>query len=123
VETATPLPTPWDKDAWEAKAREFLNRRLALIKRAAPEAEFDALFREQQAADTPMLSHMTHSGKVGAFEGAAYQGQGLYRPQTDCIMYTRDEVGFCKVCRKAIERVIDLYASPATGGSSKAPGI
>jgi hypothetical protein len=110
AETATPIPTPWDKDAWEAKARAFLNRRLALIKRGAPEAEFDALFREQLASDTPMLSDMTHSGKVGAFEGASYQGKGLYRPQTDCIMFTRDEVGFCKVCRKAIERVIDLYA-------------
>lgn len=112
VEPDTPLPTPWDKVAWEAKARAFLNRRLALIERKAPEAEFDALFREQQASDTPMLSSMTYSGKVGAFEGAAYQGKGLYRPQTDCIMYTRDEVGFCKVCRKAIERVMDLYSRP-----------
>jgi hypothetical protein len=119
VDAGTPLPTPWDKDAWEAKARAFLNRRLAMIARKAPEAEFDALFKEQQASDTPMLSGMTHSGKVGAFEGAAYQGKGLYRPQTDCIMYTRDEVGFCKVCRKAIERVIDLYATPARGDSSK----
>jgi hypothetical protein len=110
VEAGTPLPTPWDKVVWEAKARAFLDRRLKLIERKAPEAEFDALFREQQASDTPMLSSMTHSGKVGAFEGAAYQGKGLYRPQTDCIMYTRDEVGFCKVCRKAIERVIDLYS-------------
>ena len=107
VPTGTPLPTPWDKEAWEAKAKAFLERRLALIKRAAPEAEFDALFREQQASDTPMLGGMTYSGKVGAFEGASYQAKGLYRPQTDCIMYTRDEVGFCKVCRRAIERVID----------------
>lgn len=123
VAAGTPLPTPWDKDAWEAEARAFLNRRLELIKRGAPEAEFDALFREQQASDTPMLSGMTFSGKVGAFEGAAYQAKGLYRPETDCIMFTRDEVGFCKVCRKAIERVIDLYAMPSTGGSSIDSGI
>ena len=110
VDPGTPLPTPWDKEKWEAKAREFLDRRLALIKRKAPEAEFDALFREQLASDTPMLGGMTYSGRVGAFEGANYQGKGLYRPQTDCIMFTRDEVGFCKVCRRAIERVIDLYA-------------
>jgi hypothetical protein len=104
------VPTPWNKDAWEAKARAFLERRLALIARAAPESEFDALFREQQLADTPMLGGMTYAGKVGAFEGAAYQAKGLYRSQTDCIMFTRDEVGFCKVCRRAIERVIDLYS-------------
>ena len=122
VATETPVPTPWDKDAWETKARGFLDRRLALIKRGAPEAEFDALFTEQKGSDTPMLAGMTHSGTVGAFEGAAYQGKGLYRPQTDCIMYTRDEVGFCKVCRKAIERVIDLYATPFKEEPSKAPG-
>ena len=27
-------------------------------------------------------------------------------------MFTRDEVGFCAVCRRAIERVIDLYSRP-----------
>jgi hypothetical protein len=112
VASGTPLPTPWDKDAWEVKAKEFLRRRLALIQRNAPEGEFDALFREQQLSDTPLLSGMKYSGQVGAFEGAAYQGKGLFRPQSDCIMYTRDEVGFCKVCRRAIERVIDLYARP-----------
>lgn len=30
--------------------------------------------------------------------------------KADCIMFTRDEVGFCRVCRRAIERIIDLYA-------------
>jgi hypothetical protein len=27
----------------------------------------------------------------------------------DCIMFTRDEVGFCAVCRRAIDRITDLY--------------
>ena len=46
---------------------------------------------------------------VGAFEGAMYEAQGLYRPSVDCIMFTRDEVGFCQVCRGAIERIIDMH--------------
>jgi hypothetical protein len=25
-------------------------------------------------------------------------------------MFTRDKVGFCAVCRRAISRIIDLYA-------------
>jgi hypothetical protein len=29
-------------------------------------------------------------------------------------MFTRDEVPFCSVCRAALERVIELYAGPAT---------
>jgi hypothetical protein len=55
---------------------------------------------------------MPHSGKVGAFEGASYEPKGLYRPQSDCIMFTRDRVGFCRVCQRAISRIIDLYAAP-----------
>ena len=112
VAEGTPLPTPWDKESWEASARAFLERRLAMIRGKAPEAEFDALFREQKAADTPALAGMRYSGTVGAFEGASYEAKGLYRPETDCIMFTRDDIGFCRVCGHAIERVIDLYAKP-----------
>jgi hypothetical protein len=48
---------------------------------------------------------------VGAFEGAGYEASGLYRPSTDCIMFTRDTVGFCRVCQRAISRIIDEYAT------------
>ena len=55
---------------------------------------------------------MKYSGKVGAFEGASYESKGLYRPEADCIMFTRDRVGFCRVCRRAIQRIINFYARP-----------
>ena len=45
-----------------------------------------------------------------AFEGAFYEAQGFYRPSIDCIMFTRDEVGFCPVCDHAVTEIIDLYA-------------
>ena len=77
-----------------------------------PESEVDALFREQLAWDSKFLSSMKYSGKVGAFEGAGYEAKGLYRPEADCIMFTRDPVGFCRVCRRAIGRIIDQYARP-----------
>ena len=108
----TPLPTPWEKDRYEEHAREIRRLRNDLIKNQAPEAEFDRLFQEQQKIETGMLSGMEYSGKVGAFEGAAYEARGLYRPATDCIMFTRDEVDFCAVCQRGIEQVIDLYARP-----------
>jgi hypothetical protein len=110
VEANTPLPTPWDKAEYESHAREILERRVALIESQAPEAEFDALFHQQREAETEMLHSMDYYGKVGAFEGAAYEPRGLYRSEIDCIMFTRNEVGFCRVCRRAIERIIDLYA-------------
>ena len=56
--------------------------------------------------DQKFLSSMTYSGRVGAFEGAAYEARGLYRPEADCIMFTRDPVGFCRACRRAIERIV-----------------
>ena len=57
-----------------------------------------------------MLGEQQYSGKVGAFEGAMYEAQGLHRPAADCVMFTRDDVGFCAVCSRSIERVIDLHS-------------
>jgi len=108
VETATPLPTPWDKDAFEQKSRDFQKRRAEIRARNAPESEMDRLFLEEQEWETKFLGSQKFAGKVGAFEGAGYEAKGLYRPEADCIMFTRDAVGFCRVCRRAIERVIDL---------------
>ena len=70
----------------------------------------EQLFRDEQRFTTELLASGVHARKVGAFEGAMYQARGYYRPQADCIMFTRDEIGFCAVCRRAIERVIDLYS-------------
>jgi len=110
VTRGTPLPTPWEKDEYEEHARSIQDRRQALIDSHAPEAEFDALFEEQRAIERELLHAMEHSGRVGAFEGAMYESHGLYRSETDCIMFTRTDY-FCRVCRRAIERVIGLYVS------------
>ena len=111
VEPGTPLPTPWDKDAYEQKSREFQATRRKIRAAGAPEEEMNALFRTQQEWETTYLRSMRYSGKVGAFEGASYEPKGLYRPEADCIMFTRDAVGFCRVCRRAIERIINLNVS------------
>ena len=110
VSPGTPLPTPWPKEELEAQAREVQKRRREIRAQNRPEAEMNALFREEQARETALLSSFPHAGKVGAFEGANYEAKGYFRPQADCIMFTRDEVPFCAVCQRAIARVIDLYA-------------
>ncbi len=69
----------------------------------------EALFREERERTTKLLGSGPNAGKVGGFEGAMYEAKGYYRSQADCIMFTRDEVGFCAVCRRAIDRIIDLY--------------
>jgi IgA Peptidase M64/Peptidase M64 N-terminus len=105
----TPLPTPWPKEAFEAQSREFQKRRRDIRAANKPEAEMEALFAEQQTKDTALLSSGPQANDVGAFEGALYEARGYYRPQADCIMFTRDDVPFCRVCQRAIARVIDLY--------------
>jgi len=110
VGTGTPLPTPWPKQEFEARAAEVQKTRRELSEKGAPEAEIDELFRKERVWNTKLLGTGPHAGKVGAFEGAGYEAKGLYRPQADCMMFTRDDVGFCKVCSRAIEMVIDQYS-------------
>jgi len=107
VDGATPLPTPWDKETYDAASKKIQERRRALRARKAPESEMDALFAEELAWSKPFLARGPMAGKVGAFEGAGYKARGLYRPSTDCIMFTRNLDRFCPVCARAIGRVID----------------
>jgi hypothetical protein len=109
VTPGTPLPTPWPKEAFEQHSREIQKRRRAIRSANRPEAEMDALFREQLAEETKLLASAPHAHAVGAFEGAHYEAKGYFRPQIDCVMFTRNEVPFCAVCRRALEQVIDLY--------------
>ena len=114
VDPGVPLPTPWDKAEFEKHSRDIQTRRRKLRAENRPESEMDALFREEREWETNFLDkQQKYAGKVGAFEGAGYEAKGLYRPEIDCIMFTRDEVGFCRVCRRAIERIIDIYSGVA----------
>lgn len=110
VPEGTPLPTPWKKEEFEKHSREIQVERRKLIASGAAESVIDELFRAQQKWETGFLSSEQYGEKVGAFEGAGYEAHGLYRPEADCIMFTRDEVGFCRVCRRGLERIIDLYS-------------
>lgn len=110
VAPGTPVPTPWSKEAFETQSREIQKRRRQIRAENRPEEEMDALFSEQKAKETKLLAADRYAGKVGAFEGALYEAKGYYRPQSDCIMFSRNDVGFCAICRRAIERVINMYA-------------
>ena len=115
VRPGTPLPTPWRRTSSRRTPRTSRsgaaqiraeNRPGGGDGRALPRGA-DRRRRSSSAADsTP--------GKVGAFEGAMYEATRLLPAQVDCIMFTRDEVPFCAVCRRAIERVIELDSSPET---------
>jgi len=110
VTEGAPIPTPWDKEAFEKESRAIQEQRRKLRASGAPEEQIEKLFREQQASETKLLASMKYAGRVGAFEGAGYEAKGLYRPRIDCIMFSRNKVGFCPVCQRSIERVIDQYS-------------
>lgn len=105
----TPLPTPWPKREFEQYQVQVQARRRAIRAQHRPEKEMETLFLEERRRETALLGSGPYALKVGAFEGAMYESRSYYRPQQDCIMFTRDEVGFCAVCRRAIEKVMALY--------------
>jgi hypothetical protein len=110
VKAGTPLPTPWEKAAFEKASHATQARRRELRAANRPEAELNALFEEEKAFETRLLGTDAHGHAVGAFEGANYEATGYFRAQEDCVMFTRDDVPFCAACAAAINRVIDLYS-------------
>jgi hypothetical protein len=110
VAAGTPAPTPWDKEEFDRFERDIQRQRKELRAAGKPEAEMDELFRKQREKEDAMLGSEKYAGKIGAFEGANYEAKGFYRPEVDCIMFTRHRT-FCAVCRHAIERVIGMYAN------------
>ncbi len=108
VTQGTPIPTPWQKEEYEKHSREYGARRAQIRAQNRPEEEMEALFRENREFELKLFASEKYAGRVGAFEGAIYEATGYYRPEVDCIMFTRSKA-FCAVCRRAIERVINLY--------------
>jgi hypothetical protein len=110
VTPGTPIPTPWNKQQFEDYSREIQKKRRQIRAENRPESEMDALFQSEKEHETAELSKEKYAKNVGAFEGAMYEARGYFRPQIDCIMFTRNDVPFCKVCEITISQIIDLYS-------------
>lgn len=117
------IPTPWEKADYDSfdykwqKERAAMNNRTAELKRTnAPEADVKAaedLYakRDREHSDwvDEYLASSKYAGKVGAFEGAGYVSEGLYRPMLDCIMFSKGDKPFCAVCEAHLAKVIKHY--------------
>jgi hypothetical protein len=110
VAAGTPIPTPWNQEAYDKLVLGYEAIRHELREKNAPEEQMEALFQEVREKTTPMLHAEKYFGKTGAFQGANYEAKGMYRPELDCIMFSRNPKSFCSVCERAIERVIRMYA-------------
>ena len=110
VEPGTPLPTPWDKAAFDSARVNYSFDDFKLSLTGATRADtINARFRAIKKSTEAVLQANDYFGKVGAYEGAGYEAEGLYRPEIDCIMFSRNPDHFCRVCRAAIEQMIDFY--------------
>jgi hypothetical protein len=117
------IPTRWEKADFDAmdnayqKIRGEINAKIAKLKRegaaaaevARVEEESERLSREHADKVDAFLRVSKYRGKVGAFEGAGYAAQGLYRPELDCLMFTKGAKPFCRVCDAAVVRTILNY--------------
>lgn len=108
----TPLPTPWPKIEFEKHSIAVQERRAQMRAADAPEAEMNALFRYTKEFTEDLFKRSRYRNVVGAFEGANYEAKGYYRPEQNCMMFTRTDY-FCSVCEAAIEDVIDEYTQPS----------
>jgi hypothetical protein len=119
----TELPTPWNKPAYDAMDQAYqaergsINARIGdLMRSGADEAAIAELkekgeklsWEHQQTVDAWFAANGA-MGKVGAFEGAGYMSEGLYRSELDCIMFTKGIKPFCAACERGIVEVIERY--------------
>ncbi len=109
VDADTPIPTPWEKKAFDTFGYSIQKQRDSIRSNHLPETVMEDLFVRQMNRENEFFSAEKYKDKVGAFEGANYNQTGLYRPQLDCIMYTRHNT-FCKVCQRSIVDVILQYS-------------
>ena len=87
---------PKGVEPWEPNITAFLKGRLkwrSLVTRGTP---------------IPTPPGPRYRNRVGMFKGAGYCSR-LYRPQWTCKMKSKGHVPFCRVCARAIGRMMRIY--------------
>ena len=75
----------------------------------AAKAEGEALSKNHQARVDEWFKTVESFGQVGAFEGAGYMSEGMFRSEIDCIMFTKGVKPFCAACVRGIEEITERY--------------
>jgi len=108
IDSSTPLPTIWNKAIFDNYEYRVQKNRDSLRAVHAPENIMEDLFTKQLRKESELFSLEKYNGTIGAFEGAGYAAKGMFRPELDCIMFTR-HLKYCKVCSRSLEKVMDEY--------------
>ena len=81
VAPGTPLPTPWEKEAFErAQPRDPGTPPRDPRSATRRKRRWMRSFASEREWEEKLLGGMKYSKTVGAFEGASYEARGLYRP-------------------------------------------
>lgn len=124
VQAGVELPTPWRKAEYDKKSKIFkkkrkvLNDRIEKLSRLKAslssikivKVRLDDLISENRRVTKKFFSNSRFMNIVGAFEGAGYSSEGLFRPMLDCIMFSIGQKPYCKVCEKAVSDMIKYYS-------------
>ncbi len=119
------IPTDWGKEKFDslnyalsvlAREKEDTLQRLRQsvavpeIIRNVEDLYNNRLFSLRNAVDSFLFNHPL-KGKIGAFEGAGYQTEGLYRPTVNSMMhrFDPDERSYGRVNERAIMKMIQYY--------------
>jgi hypothetical protein len=105
VDPDVPLPTPWEQQRYDELAAKV--RTATASDQTEPEG-----IRTLTEQMTALLEGNPYYGRVGAFEGAIYRASGAYRPEVDCLMFSRSHSRFCRVCHQEIEARIANLTEP-----------
>lgn len=108
IRTDVPTPTPWDKETYETLMRKYEALRQNVHE--ASETTREGIHKVA-LTEKAHLQKQTYYNQVGAFEGARYQSNGFYRPEVNCLMFSRNAEHFCQICQDTINGVIDANIS------------
>ena len=123
VSPGVAIPTDWGKaeyDSLQKAMGEIGRKRYELVastgnggassdSTARLRKELGDRMKQMRQRVSDILTNGPYKNKIGAFEGAGYTFQGLYRPSVNCMMFSNEQKVFCKVCERGVARMIEHY--------------
>lgn len=110
VSPGTSIPTPWQKKEYDEENSRY-SEKLIQLRAKDTEAEVKKFRKKHQDKIIEFFENHPCKNKVGAFEGAGYASEGIYRPALDCIMFSNRGLKFDPVCAAAIEKRIHFLTA------------
>ena len=110
---AAPVPLqhlPWNKPEYERYFRSYVARYFALRNKRVEENVVETFMSAESERQAALLTKSAEPRRVGLYEGANGYGKGMFRSETDCIMFSLQTRHFCRACEMAIEQTIDAHS-------------